>query len=82
VYVHKSLIVFSSLKWIESTKRPIGEQFNVILFDATKFILGMDIVKSRDAGTISLSQEQYTKEILEKYGMLDNTPSYPKCPYY
>jgi hypothetical protein len=35
----------------------------------------MDIVKNREVGTISLSHEQYTKEIFEKYGMLDNTPS-------
>jgi hypothetical protein len=29
----------------------------------------------KEVGTISLSQEQYTKEIMEKYNMLDNTPS-------
>jgi hypothetical protein len=44
-------------------------------FGEAKFILGMDIVKNKEAGTISLSQEQYIKEILEKYGMLDITPS-------
>jgi hypothetical protein len=44
-------------------------------FGEAKFILGMDIIGNREAGTISLFQEQYTKEILEKYGMLDSTPS-------
>jgi hypothetical protein len=44
-------------------------------FGEARFILGMDIVKNREAGTINLSQEQYTKEILEKYGMLDSAPS-------
>jgi hypothetical protein len=43
-------------------------------FGEAKFILGMDIVRNREARTISLSQEQYIKEILEKYGVLDNTP--------
>jgi hypothetical protein len=28
-----------------------------------------------EVGTINLSQEQYTKKILKKYGMLDDTPS-------
>jgi hypothetical protein len=44
-------------------------------FGEAKFILGMKIVRKGGAGTISLSQEHYTKEILEKYGILDNTPS-------
>jgi hypothetical protein len=44
-------------------------------FGEAKFILGMDIIRNREAGTISLSHEQYTKEILETYGMLDSTPS-------
>jgi hypothetical protein len=44
-------------------------------FGDAKFILGMEIIRNKEAGTISLSQEQYTKEILEKYGMLDSTPS-------
>jgi hypothetical protein len=35
-------------------------------FGEAKFILGMNIVRNKEAGTISLSQEQYTKEILEK----------------
>jgi hypothetical protein len=44
-------------------------------FAEAKFIIGMDIVENKEAWTINLSQEQYTKEILHKYGMLDNTPS-------
>jgi hypothetical protein len=35
----------------------------------------MDIVRNREASTIRLSQEQYTKEFLEKYGMLDGALS-------
>jgi hypothetical protein len=35
----------------------------------------MDIVRNIEACTICLSHEQYTKEILKKYGMLDSTPS-------
>jgi hypothetical protein len=56
-------------------KRAIVEQFRITDFGEAKFILGMDIVRNREAGTINLSQELYAKEILEKYGMLDNTPS-------
>jgi hypothetical protein len=44
-------------------------------FGEAKLIPGMDIVRNKEVGTISLSQEQYTKQILEKYDMLNNTPS-------
>jgi hypothetical protein len=44
-------------------------------FGEAKFILGMKIVMKGDAGTINLSQEHYTEEILEKYDILDITPS-------
>jgi hypothetical protein len=41
-----------------------------------KFIVGTDIPINMKVWTIvSLSQEQHTKEILEKYGMPDSTPS-------
>jgi hypothetical protein len=75
VYEDDILIVSDSLKWIESAKRAIGEQFRMTNFGEAKFILGMDIVRNKEAWTICLSHEQYSKEILEKYGMLDNTPS-------
>jgi hypothetical protein len=75
VYVDDILIVSDSLKWIESAKRAIGDQFRVTDFGDAKSILGMDTIMNREAGTISLSHEQYRKEILEKYDMLDSTPS-------
>jgi hypothetical protein len=69
------LVVLDSLEWITSAKRAIGEQFRMTDFGEAKFIVGMNIVRNREVGTISLSQEQYTKEILEKYGVLDSIPS-------
>jgi hypothetical protein len=83
VYVDDLRIVSDSLEWITSAKRAIGEQFCMIDFGEAKFILGMDIVKNMEAGTISLSQEQCTTEILEKYGMLDSAPSkIPMAPMH
>jgi hypothetical protein len=75
VYVDGLLIVSDSLEWIKSAKRAIGGQFRMIDFGEAKFFLGMDIVRNMEVGTISLPEEQYTKEILVKFGMLDNTPS-------
>jgi hypothetical protein len=74
MYIEDTLIVPDSLKWIESAKRANGEQFRMTGFGEAKFMLKMDMVRNKD-GTVSLSQEQYTQEILEKCIMLDNTPS-------
>jgi hypothetical protein len=52
-------------------------------FGEAKFILGMDIVRNTEAWTVNLSQEQYTKDILEKYGMLNIAPSkMPMAPMH
>jgi hypothetical protein len=57
VYVDDILIVSDSQKWIESAKRAIGDQFRMTDFGDTKLILGMDITRNKEAGTISLSHE-------------------------
>jgi hypothetical protein len=75
VNVDDILIVSYSLKWIESAKRAIGEQFRMTDFGEAKFIFGMDIVINIEIWTTSISHEHYTKELLEKYGIMDNTPS-------
>jgi hypothetical protein len=55
VFVDDILIVSDSLKWIESAKRAIGDQFSMTDFGEVKFTLGMDIIMNIEAGTISLS---------------------------
>jgi hypothetical protein len=75
VYVDDIIIVSYSFKSIESARRAIGEQFRMTDFGEAKFILGIDIVGSIEARTVSHSHEQYTNGILEKYGMMGNTPS-------
>jgi hypothetical protein len=43
----------------------------------------MGIVENKEGGTIGLTQEQYTKEIMATNGMLDSTPSrMPIAPTY
>eukprot|EP00873_Tetraselmis_striata_P027582 jgi/Tetstr1/447846/TSEL_003763.t1 len=44
-------------------------------FGEAAFVLGMDLTRCWASGTIRLSQEQYTLELLEKYGMQDCSPA-------
>eukprot|EP00873_Tetraselmis_striata_P017930 jgi/Tetstr1/438194/TSEL_026794.t1 len=52
-------------------KSAIGAEFNMTHFGEAAFVLGMDLTRCSASGTIRLSQEQYTPELLEKYGMQD-----------
>jgi hypothetical protein len=57
VCVDDILIVSDSLKWIESAKWAIGDQFRMAKFGEAKFILRMDIIRNIVAGAIRFSQE-------------------------
>eukprot|EP00873_Tetraselmis_striata_P002189 jgi/Tetstr1/422453/TSEL_013291.t1 len=71
VYVDDILVVSDSVEWIRSAKSAIGAEFNMTDFGEAAFVLGMDLTRCWVSGTIRLSQEQYTLELLEKYGMQD-----------
>jgi hypothetical protein len=55
VYVDDILIVTNSVKWIELAERAIGEQFRMTDLCEAKLLLGMDIVRNREAEIICLS---------------------------
>jgi hypothetical protein len=81
VYEDEILIVSDSLEWMESVKRAIGTQLCRIGFGEAKFILGVDIVGNKEAGTINLYHKHDTKNTMENCGMLDITLSkVPKLP--
>eukprot|EP00873_Tetraselmis_striata_P018760 jgi/Tetstr1/439024/TSEL_027516.t1 len=75
VYVDDILVVSDSVEWIRSAKSAIGAEFNMTDFGEAAFVLGMDLTRCWASGTIRLSQEQYTLELLEKYGMQDCSPA-------
>eukprot|EP00873_Tetraselmis_striata_P028973 jgi/Tetstr1/449237/TSEL_036442.t1 len=75
VYVDDILVVSDSVEWIRSAKSAIGAEFNMTDFGEAAFVLGMDLTRCWASGTIRLSQEQYTLEVLEKYGMQDCSPA-------
>jgi hypothetical protein len=67
--------VSDSLDWVSVAKAHIRLQFNITYFGLATSIMSIDITRDLHASTFWLSQEQYTtKELLEKYGMLDNNP--------
>ena len=39
-------------------------------------VLGMEVVRDREGKTVTISQETYTKSLLERYGMAKCNPAY------
>jgi hypothetical protein len=69
------VIVSDSLHRVTAAKAHIRKKFSMTDFGLATSILGMDIARNLLVGTAPLSREQYTTELLEKYGMLERIPS-------
>lgn len=71
VWVDDLLLAAKTTKEVTAIKQQIMEIFEARDLGEAKFFLGMEIERDRINGTIKLSQQKYTEELLEKYGMQD-----------
>ena len=60
---------------IEKIKRKLMDRFKVIDLGDVLLVLGMQVTRDRQGKTLTISQENYTKSILERFGMADCKPS-------
>ena len=51
------------------------DRFKVIDLGDVLLVLGMQVTRDRQGKTVTISQENYTKSILERFGMADCKPS-------
>ena len=56
---------------INAFKRDMRTEFNMKDLDELSTILGIEVIRDREAGTITLLQHRYMIEILTRFGMLD-----------
>ncbi|CAB1121335.1 unnamed protein product [Ectocarpus sp. CCAP 1310/34] len=75
VYVDDILLTGTNAELVSTIIELIKERFETVDIGDAKFILGMAIHRDRDAGTILLTQEAYTKAVLAKFGMADLHPT-------
>ncbi|WZZ68589.1 hypothetical protein YC2023_079959 [Brassica napus] len=63
---------------ITKLKKLLSSEFDMKDLGSAKRILGMDIFRNREAGTLQLSQSEYLQKVLKKFNMVDckssNTP--------
>ena len=51
------------------------DQFKMTDMGDVSLVLGMQVTRDRKYKTLTISQENYTKSILERFGMTDCKPS-------
>lgn len=78
VYVD-DLIIFSNNPRTKNTiKAHLKSSFDITDIGEASFVLGMHIQRDRRAGTISIDQHKYIREILQRFNMVDcNSVSTP-----
>ncbi|CAB1120460.1 unnamed protein product [Ectocarpus sp. CCAP 1310/34] len=75
VYVDDILLTGTNEELVSTIIEQMKERFETVDLGDAKFIVGMAIHRNRDAGTILLTQEAYTKAVLAKFGMADLHPT-------
>jgi hypothetical protein len=73
-------IITGGTAYLEETKAGLLSRFDGRDLGEASFFLGMTISRNPTAYTIHLCQEQYTKDMCEKYGMTDSKPRSTPLP--
>ena len=83
LYVDDMLTAVKSQVEIDILKAEMSKEFEMKDLGKAKKILGMEISRDRERGKLWLSQKQYLKKILQRFGMYDDTKhvSIPLAPH-
>jgi transposase InsO family protein len=76
LYVDDLLLISNSLTQLTDVKRNLSKSFEMTDLGEVQYILGLQITRDRAARTLSLSQAEYTRRVVERYGM-NNSKHFP-----
>ena len=71
LYVDDLLVIGGDIQLTEKIKRKLMDQFKMTDMGDVSLVLGMQATRDRKGNTLTISQENYTKSILERFGMAD-----------
>jgi hypothetical protein len=74
IFVDDLTLASKSKAAIAEVKQELKKHFKVRELGPTSFLLGVDVSRHRPNHTLSLSQRQYTLDILERFGFQDCAP--------
>ena len=74
VHIDDITILGSDISAIEQTKSDLKKHFTITDLGEAKQVVGLELERDLGEGTLKISQKQYIKRILEKFGMADSHP--------
>ena len=74
LYVDDLLLLGGNTPVLQELKRKLMDRFTITDMGDVSLVLGMQITRDREAGTLTISQEHYTKSILARFGMAGCDP--------
>eukprot|EP00903_Cladosiphon_okamuranus_P016817 g15509.t1 len=74
VYVEDFLMTGEDQDLVSKKKRELTDRFEMTDLDEVKRILGIEVKRVYEQGTLSISQVHYVETILERFGMQDANP--------
>ena len=74
LYVDDMLIAAKNLSEIHTLKMQLSSEFEMKYLRVAKKILDMEIKRERGVGKLFLTQKNYLKKVLERFGMKNAKP--------
>ena len=68
-------MIRGDIQLIEKIKRKLMDRFKMTDMGDVSLVLGMQVTRDRRGKTLTISQENCTKPILERFGLADCKPS-------
>ena len=71
------LVIGGDIQLIDKIRSKLMEKLKMTDMGDVSFVLGMQITREREKKTLTISQEEYTKSILERFGVANCKPVTP-----
>ena len=75
-YVDDILFLSTSKSLLNKLKKQLMYRFKMSDMGDVSRILGMNVTRDREKGAITISQKDYTKDVVQRYGMESCNPAY------
>ena len=79
LYVDDVLLLGKNRKVLERIKRKLMGHFSMTDMGEVSLVLGIEVIRDRTNGTVTITQENYVKSLLERYGMRNYNPAHTPC---
>lgn len=73
LYVDDAIVASSSAQHLADTKKFLNEHFKMTWTEQPKMLLGIELARDREAGTLRISQRHYAEDILKTFDMSNCT---------